>query len=87
MTIRVGAGPNDTADVLEERIERAASLSARYITEGYAVAVQCGSADVGLGRGRDHLLVILRELALCDVSRLDHGRRAVDPDVSRVIEL
>jgi uncharacterized protein (DUF58 family) len=87
VTIRVGSGPNDTADVLEERIERAASLSARFIGEGYAVAVQCGSADVGLGRGRDHLLVILRELALCDVLRPGLGRRAAGPDVSRVIEL
>jgi uncharacterized protein (DUF58 family) len=85
--IRVGIGPNDATDIREAKIERAASLSARFIADGYAVAVQCGSAEVGLGRGRDHLLVILRELAVCDVLRPEYGRAAAGLEAVPVIEL
>jgi uncharacterized protein (DUF58 family) len=85
--IRVCANAGEATNVLEEKIDKAASLSARFITDGYGVAVQCGSAEVGLGWGSDHLLVILRELAVCTVPGPDYARRAADPETSWVIEV
>jgi uncharacterized protein (DUF58 family) len=87
VTIRVGSNPGDTADVLEGKIERAASLAAHFSMEDYAVAIECGNAVVPFGRGRDHLLVILGELALCDMFGPDQGRRAVGAEQSMVVEL
>ncbi len=87
VTIRAGANPSDTESAMEEKIERAASLAAHYTMEGYAVAVECGSASVGFGRGWDHLLVILGELALCDTAVPDRGRAASGAEQSMVIEL
>jgi len=87
VTIRVGINPGDADNVLEEKIERAASLAAHYITEGYIVAVKCGSVDVPPGRGREHLMVILRELALSDLSGPDTVLRPINPETSSVIEL
>ncbi|MBN2224650.1 MAG: DUF58 domain-containing protein [Deltaproteobacteria bacterium] len=87
VTIRVGSNSDDTENVLEEKIERAASMAAHFTMEGYAVAVECGSATVPFGRGRDHLLVVLRELALCDLPGTDRGKRTAGSEQSTVIEL
>ncbi len=88
VSIRVAASPADTDDVLEEKIERAAGLSARYTADGFSVAVECGSAAVSFGRGADHLMVILRELALCDVHGApEDGKRITGGEGAMVVDL
>ncbi len=87
VTIRVGTNPTDTQDLLEGKIERAASLAAHFSMQDYAVAVECGNAVVAFGRGRDHLLTIFKELALCNMLGPSPVTRAEGSEQSMVIEV
>ncbi len=87
VTIRIAAARDIRGDVFEEKIERAASLAAHFITEGYAVAVVCGGTVVASGRGRDHLLLILRGLALLDIADTNIEQHSPHVEGGMVIEL
>jgi uncharacterized protein (DUF58 family) len=87
VTIKISADRETPVNVIERKIEHAASLAERFIMEGYAVAVICGGAVAHSGRGRDHLLLILRELALLDISCRDIERQPARVEGGMVIEI
>jgi uncharacterized protein (DUF58 family) len=87
VTLVIRAGIGDGEAVAEEKIERAASLAARFITDGYAVGLACGGVVVAPAQGRDRLLVILRELALVDWERLLGAPAPLGDGAGMVIEV
>lgn len=56
-------------DLFEKAVSCAASLAIRYIEEGFSVGLLSLDQSVPFGRGKEHLYVILRRLALLKASK------------------
>ncbi len=87
ITIKIHPDEGGNSDLLEEKIERAASLASRLITEGYAVGLVCGNTSVFPDRGWDHLLFILEELAVFDAARERTAIPPTDDEPGIVVEI
>ncbi len=79
ITIKLPPVASISGDVIEEKIETAASLSARLIREGYAVGLILPGKYIDPDRGKIQLYTILRELALFD-AMADFIPVSLDPE-------
>ena len=79
VTVKIPPVGSMSSDVIEEKVETAASLSARFIREGYAVGLMLPGKYIDPDWGKFQLYTILRELALFD-ARADFTAVSLDPE-------
>jgi uncharacterized protein (DUF58 family) len=79
VTIKLPPIGSMSDDDIEEKVEKAASLSAWFIREGYAVGLMIPGKYINPDRGEFQLYTILRELALFD-ARADFTSVSFNPE-------